>query len=239
MTVALRKRVREVRKLTPWEQTDAHLRCLFLDENDRCAVYPVRPIRCIGVASTLRDACEAALARGQGTASLSVYGPVMACTQGVLSGATVAMRELGLDAGHYELNAAVLAALEAPEAAQRWLQGEHVLSSPPSAANPRVPPSRMRDRPAGTPHARAARERSTNSAVYAKAVMRESSLPDGSGRERPTMSRRPIYGPTAARRAPASGVASRLCPGSRPRSSRPRGGPGGAGCSRPSGTGPA
>jgi hypothetical protein len=134
LTAALRERVRQVRKLTSAQQTDAHLRCLFLDENDRCTIHPVRPIRCIGLTSASRDACEASFRRDQGTGCLSVFGPVMACTQGVLSGATIALRELGLDAGYYELSAAVLTALEVPEATEGWLRGERVFAGPPASA---------------------------------------------------------------------------------------------------------
>jgi hypothetical protein len=141
LTAALRERVRLLRKLSPAQQADARLRCLFLDAGDRCTIYPVRPIRCIGVTSTSRGICEAALQHEPGATRMTVYGPVMACTQGVLSGATIALGELGLDAGNYELSAAVLTALEVPEATERWLRGERAFAGqPPSAKTPRTPP---------------------------------------------------------------------------------------------------
>ncbi len=126
---ALRERARQVHGLTSAQQTDLHLPCLFLDKAECCAIHPVRPIRCRGVAVTSREGCKVAFGAGQDAGSLRVYGPVMACTQGALAGTTATLGELGLDAADYELSIAVLAALETPDAAQRWLRGEPL--SPP------------------------------------------------------------------------------------------------------------
>jgi hypothetical protein len=70
-----------------------------------------------------------------------------------MSGAAAAMRELGLEAGYCELTSAVLTALEAPDAAQRWLRGEAVFSSPAPAAPRKSGPVADAPRHAASPGA--------------------------------------------------------------------------------------
>jgi hypothetical protein len=143
LTGALRQRARELRGLPVGGPLAANLKCLFLDEHNHCSIHARRPIHCVGLSSRSRDVCKTALQTGDENSRLRVHVPIMACTQGVLSGASVAMRELGLEASYYDLNAAVLTALEAPAAAERWLRGERVFSGPPSSAKPpRAAPAR-------------------------------------------------------------------------------------------------
>jgi hypothetical protein len=143
LTRALRQRAGQLRTLHSGGPVAANPKCLFLDERDHCSIYARRPIHCVGLGSQSRDRCKAAFQSGDADSRLPAYMPIMACAEGVLSGATVAMRELGLEAGYYELSAAVLAALEAPAAAERWLRGERVFSGSPSSAKPpRAAPAR-------------------------------------------------------------------------------------------------
>jgi hypothetical protein len=45
-------------------------------------------------------------------------------------GVTRALKSAGLDANIYELNSALAAALETPDAAERWARGEQVFQNP-------------------------------------------------------------------------------------------------------------
>lgn len=157
LTDALRDRARQVRKYTPDEHVKAGLKCLFLDEQDRCTIHQRRPVLCVGLTSRSRADCKAAFLDHSDTTRVAVHLPVMACAQGAASGAAGAMRELGLESGYHELNAAVLTALEHPEAAQRWLRGENVFAGPGSAAQPATalqarsaPPGRNAPCPCGS-----------------------------------------------------------------------------------------
>jgi hypothetical protein len=128
LTRALRRRARELRSPSGCGPPAADPKCLFLDERNYCSIHARRPIHCVGVTSRSREICKAAFQSGDEYTRLLLYLPIRACTEGVLSGAAAAMRELGLEAGYYELNAAVLTALEVPAAAERWLRGERVFS---------------------------------------------------------------------------------------------------------------
>jgi hypothetical protein len=60
--------------------------------------------------------------------SLPVHEGVMSATSGVSYGLVEATAALGLEAARYELESAVLCALEEPDATARWLRGERVFA---------------------------------------------------------------------------------------------------------------
>jgi Fe-S-cluster containining protein len=100
--------------------------CVFLDDG-HCTVYGARPLACRGYASRDAQACKAAYTsqylhdvpletRGRQSAGLSQ----MAFLLGAL--------QAGLPAESYELQSAVLCALETPDAASRYARGEPVFA---------------------------------------------------------------------------------------------------------------
>jgi Fe-S-cluster containining protein len=140
------------RQALPLEQQGrARIACGLLNEQGRCEAYEVRPLVCAGVFSLSREACEsAANVPESAPQQVPLDRPAKAWTMGVSGGLQRALVDAGLDGNLYELNSAVLCALETPRAAERYLQGEDLFSacictdahSPPrrAAAQVRVDP---------------------------------------------------------------------------------------------------
>jgi hypothetical protein len=84
---------------------------------------------CAGFFSLSREACEAAYhAADLAAAEVPTDRAAKAWTMGVSGGLQHALVAAGLDGNLYELNAAVLCALETPRAVDRWLAGEDVFA---------------------------------------------------------------------------------------------------------------
>jgi Fe-S-cluster containining protein len=100
--------------------------CIFLREDERCGIYPIRPLACRGYNSTSRSACEEAfIDRGD---RVPTHVAVRETAAGAIYGLILASKELGLEWGRHELEAAVLRALQTPDAARRWADGERVFA---------------------------------------------------------------------------------------------------------------
>jgi Fe-S-cluster containining protein len=127
---ALRERVsttsRLVSHLTIFERAGARIPCAMLDARGNCSIYEFRPLGCRGWTSFSRQPCEAALS----AARPGHDGPRDRVASRAASGATegleTALRRAGLDATAYEFHAALLRALDTPDAAARWADGERV-----------------------------------------------------------------------------------------------------------------
>ena len=120
------------RGLSPEERTGkGALPCPLLREN-RCSVYAVRPLSCRAEMSTDASACER-LINGLKAERLS---PVLPSNLKIMysSALAVATKQLGLQAGIYEFNAALRIALDTKDAESRWLAGEDVFA--PAVVHP-------------------------------------------------------------------------------------------------------
>ena len=99
--------------------------CVFL-ASGRCSIYDVRPMVCRGYNSLSKERCEAyhhdATVDLRGTQDGAAGRLAEAVEDGVIAG----LEALGLDAQWYELPSAVLRALETPDGAARWAQGEAI-----------------------------------------------------------------------------------------------------------------
>jgi Fe-S-cluster containining protein len=128
--VALRTHLRaRVEERQGWtvEARGAHKRlCLFLRDDWQCGIYPFRPLACRGYSSLSRTACEEVFT-DQGD-RVRVHAGVRELAAGVIYGLIQASKALELEWGRYELEAAVLRALETPDAAARWARGERVFA---------------------------------------------------------------------------------------------------------------
>jgi hypothetical protein len=102
----------------------ARLPCpLLVDE--RCSVYPVRPLTCRGFNSSDARRCRQSVTE-RAPVELPVYQPQLNIATFVLDGLRAGLHEAGLGSELLELTAALDIALTQPSAAERWLAGETV-----------------------------------------------------------------------------------------------------------------
>jgi Fe-S-cluster containining protein len=101
--------------------------CALLVEN-RCSVYPVRPLTCRGFNSSDAGECEASV-RGNGQPVKTIYAPQMRLTTLVLDGLRAGAAQGGLWSETVELIAALRIAFAQPDAVERWLGGAPVFAS--------------------------------------------------------------------------------------------------------------
>ena len=98
--------------------------CPLLGADGICSVYAARPLRC-------RPLHAATAWRRKGierTANEESDYDEQIVEQGAEAGLTEALESAGRDGNVYELNSALLAALDTPNAAERWAKGEDVFS---------------------------------------------------------------------------------------------------------------
>jgi Fe-S-cluster containining protein len=122
----LRTRVEERQGWTVEERLARKRFCIFLREDWHCGIYPIRPLACRGYNSLSRSACEEAFT-DQGD-RVRAHAGVRELAAGVIYGLVLAGKELGLEWGRHEIEAAVLRALETSDAAERWARGERVFA---------------------------------------------------------------------------------------------------------------
>jgi Fe-S-cluster containining protein len=113
--------------MTPDEHSRANLRCAFLNDDNRCSIYPVRPVNCASLFSGSRQRCEEAF-RYPNDSSKTIPIEVLtrSWAEGVAAGLTAGFSQLGLDPLSYELHSAVLRAIDVSDIGARWLRGEGV-----------------------------------------------------------------------------------------------------------------
>jgi Fe-S-cluster containining protein len=112
-----------------WAVDARHARkrfCVFLGDDRQCSIYPIRPLGCRGYNSMSRAACEEAFTGQEDR--VQMHEGVREVAAGVIYGLILASKELELEWGRYELEGAVLRALDTPEAAERWARGEQVFA---------------------------------------------------------------------------------------------------------------
>ena len=99
------------------------LTCPLLAQDETCTVFGVRPMRCRGWCLASGKDGDVCLP-GDGDASKGLHAKTV--TSGAEDGLCRAIESAGLDANVYELNSALVAALDAPVGAERWAEGERV-----------------------------------------------------------------------------------------------------------------
>jgi len=105
----------------------SRLPCVFLND-ERCSVYPVRPLTCRGFTSSNARACERSY-RERPRVEIPVYEPQLRIATFVLDGMRAGLSESGLKGDLLELTAALHIALSNPDAFERWRAGEAVFAS--------------------------------------------------------------------------------------------------------------
>lgn len=100
--------------------------CPLLSDDHRCAVFAARPLYCRG---RCRPNCNQTEESRTTTESESPQRFAAAFGDGISSGLSQGLTKAGLDGRSYELNRALIQALDVPDAAERWLRGEPVFEA--------------------------------------------------------------------------------------------------------------
>ena len=102
--------------------------CPLQGDDCVCRTYEARPLRC-------RPLHAATIARQLGLETSGAAGEIppwashmLSIEQGVEEGLIRSLESAGLDANLYELNDALVTALDTPDAAERWKQGDGVFA---------------------------------------------------------------------------------------------------------------
>jgi Fe-S-cluster containining protein len=121
----LRGNVERTRALGEEGRKHANLACALLDPQGACTAYAARPAQCRKFHSTVLATCEASFARPEDDSIPSPEHPAVGHNAAVIiAQAANAAREAGFDAAAYDLNAALLEALDNPRAERRWRDGK-------------------------------------------------------------------------------------------------------------------
>ena len=121
---ALRERVAQLNEQRQKTQSRSGLGipCALLVDN-RCSVYPVRPLTCRGFNSTNAQRCEMSLDPRNG-AVVPAYAPQQRLATLVLDGMRSGLTESGRSGALLELTAALHIALTVPDALDQWREGK-------------------------------------------------------------------------------------------------------------------
>ncbi len=127
---ALRHRLsaRLQRQQAPAEKREPPLACPLL-RNNRCMAYEARPLKCRAWNSLRLADCEQAYGHGASARQVPIDTPAFVMGNAVLSGLTDSVTTAGLDASQHELCQGLEQALAQSDEAERWQQGEKVLSA--------------------------------------------------------------------------------------------------------------
>ena len=103
------------------------LACPLL-RNNRCMAYEARPLKCRAWNSLRLADCEQAYGHGSSARQVPIDTQAFVMGNAVLSGLTDSVTTAGLDGSQHELCQALDQALAQSDGAERWQQGEKVLS---------------------------------------------------------------------------------------------------------------
>ncbi len=105
----------------------ARVVCPLLASDGSCAVFDVRPVHCRGWCFFRGGAGDRDLAADGDAGQLDAQARTIG--RGVEEGLSRGVESAGLDGKVYELNGALVAALDTPGAAERWARGESVFEN--------------------------------------------------------------------------------------------------------------
>lgn len=99
--------------------------------NNECMAYAVRPLKCRGWNSLSREVCEQAYGHSPAQAQVPADAYAFVMGNAVLNGLSDSAKRVKLDGDSYDLSSALVRALEIPDAAQRWRNGERLFDAAP------------------------------------------------------------------------------------------------------------
>jgi len=121
----LRANLARTKELGEERRKHVNLACALLDAAGTCTAYEARPAQCRKFHSTDLATCEASFARPEDDTIASPEHPATGHNAAVvIAQAANGARDAGLDAAAYDLNAALLDALDNPKAERRWRDGK-------------------------------------------------------------------------------------------------------------------
>jgi len=111
------------------ERSPQPLPCPLQGRDHVCCVYAARPLRCrilhaISISKEMSAGTECRTAAQGNGPDENRYEQTVA--EGIELGVARALKSAGLSADVYELNSALATALETPDAAERWANGDNV-----------------------------------------------------------------------------------------------------------------
>lgn len=118
----LRRYIDTIAALPTHERLRYQLACPFLNSQNQCGIYSVRPLVCRMHHSLSRAACEDA------ESGIPVIEDFVEATIPVMEGVFDAATDAGMVPGELELAPAILLVLDEPGAEGLWLQGEDVFA---------------------------------------------------------------------------------------------------------------
>jgi len=104
----------------------AHIVCPLLDKENSCAAFDSRPLHCRGWCLFSGDEGDRCLLDVGDAGSLDAHAYTVG--HGMEEGLSQGLESAGLDGNVFELNSALLTALETPDAATQWAEGQPVFS---------------------------------------------------------------------------------------------------------------
>lgn len=120
ITAQAKKNVLEVNGLSHSEHLTTNQQCPFLVDA-HCSVYPVRPAKCRTFHATDVERCRLSYERPTDLSIPNSYvSEVFIATEGGTQGFNVAMQSVGYDPRVYDLNSALIEALENSKCAKRF-----------------------------------------------------------------------------------------------------------------------
>jgi Fe-S-cluster containining protein len=122
----LARRAARIDAMPAERQPYARIPCALLVK-DRCSIYPVRPISCMGFVSSDAEACASSYRSGWQRA-IPNGARHLGIALGVRQGLRQVLDDARLQSDFLDLNAALLVALDRPESADEWLAGKRAFA---------------------------------------------------------------------------------------------------------------
>ncbi len=127
---AIRQRAEELadksKTMSNTKYAESMLWCPLLDDHLSCEVYPTRPLGCRAWNSLSLEACHDCYFVNHPCNKIPLDDHAYEVGQGVRSGLSRGIEAAGLDGNSYELNSALVVALDNSDAVERWACGEEV-----------------------------------------------------------------------------------------------------------------
>jgi len=125
VTVKLRDNVAKTRAMGVEARKRSNLACALLGDGGACSAYEARPGQCRKFHSTRLETCVASYENPADDSIPSPEHPAVSHNASVIiTQARHAVRDAGLDEASYDLNEALLEALDNPKAERRWRDGK-------------------------------------------------------------------------------------------------------------------
>lgn len=114
--------------LSPSQRAASQVACAFLQKDNTCGVYAVRPLSCGSYFSFDAVACETDRKSGGASGNIPVYGLPGMLNSIITGGLSAACEDEGLQSCTVELTEAVALILADPTVVPRWLTGQQVFA---------------------------------------------------------------------------------------------------------------